>query len=186
MLMLLSLTPFAAFTLLGRLVSLEVGVWAATLMALGLVLSDWLRPGGTIKMIEAGSLALFGALALYSLNADMAASRSAVRAVSNGGLLAISLVSLAIGKPFSLQYARETASPAALASQAFLKQNYVITSVWAGAFAVTTGISALSLLANALPRWLESLVIYGALAFGALFTMWYSGRVRRLNAERLQ
>lgn len=175
-LMLLSLTPFAAFTLLGRLISIEVGVWAGVVIALGLVLSDWLRPDGSIKMIEAGSFVLFGAVAIYGLSADMYASRAAVRAVSNGGLLAISLFSLAIGKPFTLQYSREMAPQAALASPRFRRLNYVITGVWTAMFAVMTAASVHALLGHGMARWIENLIVYAALAFGVVFTVWYVER----------
>ena len=131
-LILLSFTPFAAFTLLGHFASVELGLWAAAVLALGLVLSDWLRPGGSIKVIEAGSAAIFCALALYSLTVKSPEGLTPVRMLANGGLFFVSLLSLANGKPFTLQYSRETASTKALNSPMFLKENYRVAGVWVG------------------------------------------------------
>ncbi len=50
-------------------------------------------------------------------------------------MLAISLLSLAIRRPFTLQYAREVVDAETAALPGFLKANYVITSAWAAAFA---------------------------------------------------
>jgi hypothetical protein len=61
-----------------------------------------------VKVLEVGSLALFGALLLYTLIAAPDWTVATVRLAVDGGLLAIVLVSLAIGMPFTLQYARES------------------------------------------------------------------------------
>lgn len=177
-LILLSFTPFVGFTLLSHLASVELGVWAAAILAIGLILSDWLRPGGSIKMLEAALAALFCLLAVYMLTAKAPQSVMLVRMVANGGLLAIALISLAIGKPFSLQYARETASPASLRSPVFLKENYRMTAVWTGVFAALFAASALAFYQPTTPVWVERSVVYGALIAGCVFTFWYVDRLR--------
>lgn len=180
-LILLSFTPFAAFTLLGHFASVELGLWAAAVLALGLVLSDWLRPGGSIKVIEAGSAAIFCALALYSLTVKSPEGLTPVRMLANGGLFFVSLLSLANGKPFTLQYSRETASTKALNSPMFLKENYRVAGVWVGVFAILFLANVAAMIIPATPVWLERAIVYGALIGGFAFTAW---QIRSLRDQR--
>lgn len=176
--MLLSLTPFGAFTLFGETISVELGLWAAAILALGLVLSDWLRPESPVKMIDGGSALLFGGLALYTLFVAAPESVAIVRAIANGGLMSIALLSMAVGKPFSLQYARETAPQEAMTAPVFLKHNYIITAVWSGVFAILFGVSVAVLFALP-PLWLARSIVYLVLIAGVGFTFWYLARLRR-------
>ncbi len=66
------------------------------------------RRGESVKVLEVGSLALFGVLVLYTLIAAPEWTVATVRLAVDGGLLLIVLMSLAIGMPFTLQYARES------------------------------------------------------------------------------
>ena len=52
-----------------------------------------------------------------------------VRALVDAGLLLIVLVSMAIGRPFTLQYAREQVAPEFWNSPEFVRTNYVITAI---------------------------------------------------------
>ncbi len=177
--MLLSLTPFAAFTLLSHAVSVPIALWVAAVLALGLVLSDWLRPGGGVKIIEAGSAIVFSALAVYAMSSVVDGDLARVsRLAANGGLMATSLLSLAIGAPFTLQYARETAPNEALASAGFRRDNYVMTSAWVVVFAIMFGANLAGVF-GATPLWIERLIIYVALIGGGGFTFWYIRRVQR-------
>ena len=63
--------------------------------------------GRSIKMLGAGSVILFAALGVYLTLVDPSLSSSAVKLTVDAGVLAISLASLAIRQPFTLQYARE-------------------------------------------------------------------------------
>jgi hypothetical protein len=103
---LLGLAPFIAFFALMRLVSPLAGLAAGLVVSLLLGARMWWR-GETIKILEIGSLLLFAGLTLYTLVAAPAWSVASVRLVVDAGLLAIVLVSLAIGRPFTLPYARE-------------------------------------------------------------------------------
>ena len=95
---LLGLAPFIAFFALMRLVSPLAGLAAGLVVSLLLGVRMWWR-GETIKILEIGSLLLFAGLTLYTLVAAPAWSVASVRLVVDAGLLAIVLVSLAIGRP---------------------------------------------------------------------------------------
>ena len=63
--------------------------------------------GRSIKTLGAGSAILFAALGGYITLVDSGMAPSAVKLVVDAGVLAISLMSLLIRQPFTLQYARE-------------------------------------------------------------------------------
>jgi hypothetical protein len=136
---LLGLTPFIVFFVIMRAVSPLAGLAAAFALSVLLGLRQW-RRGESVKVLEVGSLVLFGVLLLYTLIAAPDWTVATVRLAVDGGLLAIVLVSLAIGMPFTLQYARETVPKELWTSPLFMTTNRRITAVWAAAFAVMTSL----------------------------------------------
>ncbi len=87
---------------------------------------------------------MFGALTAYTLLAAPAWSVATVRLAVDLGLLAIAGASPAIGRPFTLQYARERVPEAVWALPVFYTTNRLITAMWAGAFAVLVAADALA------------------------------------------
>lgn len=132
---LLAFAPFIAFALVDRLAGPTEGLCAGAIVSLGLLLRDVIQ-GKTVKVLEVGTVILFGGLALYALLNQPAWSVIAVRLMVDAGLLLIVLASMAIQRPFTLQYAREQVSPELWNAPEFVRTNYVITAVWALAFAV--------------------------------------------------
>jgi hypothetical protein len=174
----LGLTPFILFFLLMRVVSPFAGLLAAFAVAVLLGLWDW-RRGGTIKVLEIGSLILFGALVVYTYVARPEWTVASVRLVVDGGLFVIAVVSLAINQPFTLQYAREQVPKEFWASPLFMDSNRRITGVWAAAFAVMTGADAVAQYVSAIPLWIDIAATVAAFAAAVWFTRWYPAVVRR-------
>jgi hypothetical protein len=92
-----------------------------------MLLRDWVTPGRTPKLLQIGTTLLFAGLALYSRMGGPQWSIVGVRLRVDTGLLAIVLASMALGRPFTLQYAREQVAPALWNSAVFMRTNYVIT-----------------------------------------------------------
>ncbi|NOG69515.1 hypothetical protein [Roseicella sp. DB1501] len=178
---LLAFSPFLAFALLDRLLGPTPGLVAGALAAAGLLLRDRLA-GRAPKLLEIGTLILFGALALVALILRPDWSVIAVRLAVDAGLLLIVLASLALRRPFTLQYAREQVAPALWNSPGFLRTNMVITGVWALAFAVMVAAEAALLVVPGLPPKLGILAIVLALVGAIKFTGWYPDRVRARHA----
>lgn len=63
--MLLAFVPFVVFALLTRVTGVNLSLWAAAAVSLALVVRDRVA-GGSIKVLEAGTVLLFGSLALYT------------------------------------------------------------------------------------------------------------------------
>jgi hypothetical protein len=133
--MLLAFAPFIAFAAIDRLVGPVEGMFAGFAVSAALLIRDWSQ-GHKVKVLEIGTAALFGALGCYALLADPAWSLMGVRLVVDSGLLLIVLISIAIRQPFTLQYARERVPADVQKSEEFIRTNYVITAVWALAFAI--------------------------------------------------
>jgi hypothetical protein len=179
---LLALTPFIVFFVLMRMVSPLAGLAAAFVVSVLLGIRQWWR-GESVKVLEVGSLVLFGALVLYTLIAAPDWTVATVRLAVDGGLLAIVLVSLAIGMPFTLQYARESVPKELWTSPIFMTTNQRITGVWAAAFAVITAADAAAHYVEAIPLWIDIAASVVAFAGAVWFTRWYPAVVRRRVAN---
>lgn len=125
----LAFAPFIVFAIVDRLVGSTDGLVAGAVVSAALLLRDWLTPGRSAKVLEIGTLLLFGGLALYALLGGANWSIVGVRLRVDAGLLAIVLISMAIGRPFTMQYAREEVAPEFWDSPEFRRTNYVITGV---------------------------------------------------------
>lgn len=140
---LLGFSPFIAFALVERLLGPTSGLAAGAAMSLGLLLRDRLRGDRDLNLLEAGSAFLFTLLTVIALTGDASAwTVWRVRLSVDLGLLLIVLFSLGIGRPFTLHEARRRLAPEVASSPAFLRGNFVLSSVWAGAFAVLTAVDA--------------------------------------------
>jgi hypothetical protein len=89
------------------------------------------------KLLDLAAIVFFAALALVAALASTGAQRwlglwSAE--LCNVIIAAIAGLSLAVRRPFTLQYARETTEREYWHSPLFLRINYVITAVWSAAF----------------------------------------------------
>ena len=102
MMIFLVLLPFGVFALLMLLTSADIALFGAAITGLAVIAHDRFR-GRQLKMLGAGSVAMFLGLGSYLTLVDASLSASAVKLTIDVGVLAISLVSLAIGQPFTLQ-----------------------------------------------------------------------------------
>ena len=174
----LSLSPFVAFFVLMRLVSPLAGLVGAVAVSL-LLCIRMVRRGESLKILEVGSLVVFGALTAYTLLAAPAWTVATVRLAVDTGLLAIAVVSLAIGRPFTLQYARERVPEHIWAMPVFFTTNVIISSIWAGAFAVLVAADAAAEWLPAVPLWIDIVASVAAFVGAVWFSNWYPDVVRR-------
>lgn len=179
---LIAFAPFFVFAVLDRLVGITEGLVAGALVALALTVRDLAR-GRTPKILEIGTLALFGSLSAYALLGDPGWSIPAVRLRVDAGLLLIVLASLALRRPFTLQYAREDTPREFWDSPTFLRINDVITAVWALAFAVMVAADVvLAYMPELPPRYgiiVTVLAILGAVKFTQKYPEWAAASADR-------
>ena len=179
---LLSLSPFAMFFVLTRAHSPSAGLLGAFAVSLLLCARMW-RRRESLKILEVGSLVVFGALAAYTLAAAPHWSVATVRLAVDAGLLAVTVTSLAIGRPFTIQYARERVPAAVWGLPVFFTTNRLITIVWAGAFAVLVAADAAAEYVPAVPLWIDVAVSVAAFVAAVWFSRRYPDVVRRRYAS---
>jgi hypothetical protein len=168
----LLLAPFGAFAMLMLVTSAPVSLLAAATLCLGIVGYDVIR-GGSVKMLAAGGVIVFGALGCYITLVDGNWSGIAVRLAVDSGFLAIALLSIAIRLPFTLQYARESVDHATTLLPGFMRANYIITWAWTGAMVLMLVADILVIYVPSLPLWVGIAIAFAARNSAMYFTRWY-------------
>ena len=174
---LLAFAPFIVFAIVDRFVGSTDGLIAGAIVSAALLARDVLTPGRVPKILEVGTVVLFGGLAIYAVLGGPTWSVIGVRLCVDAGLLAIVLISMIVGRPFTLQYAREQVAPELWGSPEFLRTNYVITAGWALAFLVMVIAELALLLMPEMPKRVGVVAIIVALIGAVKFTGWYPERV---------
>jgi hypothetical protein len=173
---LLGFVPFILFALLTN-ISDSLALWVAFASAFAIGIRDFAHTK-ILRVLDVGSIILFGLLALYAGFVQPSLSLQAVRLVIDCGLLSIALVSMAIRNPFTLQYAREQTPQEFWDTPVFVRTNYIITMVWALSFLVTTAADATATFNKKFPLSLDIGIGLAALALAVVFTARYPVYVR--------
>jgi hypothetical protein len=172
MMIFLILAPYGAFAALMLVTSAAVSLFASAAICLLVVANDILH-GRSIKMLGAGSAVLFAALGGYITLVDSSWGSSAVKLTIDAGMLAISLLSLAIRRPFTLQYAREVVDAETAVLPGFRRVNYILSAAWTVAFLLMMIANALMIYVPGLPLWSGIVIAFAARNTALYFTKWY-------------
>ena len=175
---LLAFAPFIAFAIIDRFVGSMPGLIVGAIVSAALLVRDLATPGRTPKLLEIGTVLLFCGLAIYAAIEGATWSVIAARLCVDTGLFAIVIVSMLVGRPFTLQYAREQVAPEFWNSPTFVRTNYVITSAWAAAFAVMIAAELALLYVPGFPQRVGIIIIALAIVGAVKFTGWYPERVK--------
>jgi hypothetical protein len=174
----LILAPYGAFAMLMLVTSAATSLLASAAICLAVMAFDLAR-GHQVKLLGAATALTFAALGCYQILGDPPLSKLAVRIAVDGGLFLAGALSLALRKPFTLQYAREMVDAEIARLPEFVTANYVVTAVWLAAFLLMAVANLLLLNLPDLPLW-SGFVIALAIRNPALyFSKWYPGYVRR-------
>jgi hypothetical protein len=168
----LVLAPYGAFALLMLACSATVSLFAAAALCLAILAWDKLH-GRSVKLLGAGSAVIFAALGVYLALTEAPPSVSAVKLAVDTGVLAIALVSLAAGRPFTVQYAREMVDAETARLPGFMAANYVITWAWVLAFLLMIAANALLIYVPGLPLWPGIAIAFAARNTAVYFSRWY-------------
>lgn len=183
------MAPWIIFSLLVGPGRFEIAVVLALATTVVLIAAGRIiNRGSSWKLLEIADLVFFAALAVVGLLASDS-TRSWLETyageVSNIALFVIAFGSMAIRKPFTLQYAREQVDPAIWHTPAFLRTNYLITGVWGLAFLVAAIAGAYGDLVLHDPNniWTGWIIQILAIVTALRFTAWYPD-VARAQALR--
>ncbi|MGP3683818.1 hypothetical protein ACTVZO_03755 [Streptomyces sp. IBSNAI002] len=185
----IGMAPWIVFSLLvgpGRF-EIAVGIALATAATL-IVLSRVVNRGTSWKLLELADVVFFAALAVVGATASAGTLRwleTYAGELANITLAVIAFGSMAVGMPFTLQYAREQVDPALWHTPTFVRTNYVITAVWGLAFLVAAlagGYGDL-VLHNPNNIWTGWIIQILAIVAALRFTGWYPEVVRARAAR---
>ena len=168
----LILAPYGAFAALMLVTSAAVSLFSAAAICLMVIAFDVIR-GRSIKTLGAGSVVVFAAIGGYLTLIDASLSNSAVKLAVDTGIFLVSLMSIVIRHPFTLQYALEAVDSETARQPGFLRANYTITWAWTGAaLLMMIGSVAIMYVPN-LPLWSGLLIASAARNSAVYFTKWY-------------
>jgi hypothetical protein len=173
--MLLAFAPFITFAVLNHFVAPTVALVAAAAVSLGLIVREMVL-GRSAKILEVGTCLLFSGLAIYAYLSSAEWPVAGVKLAVDFGLLAIVLFSLVVGRPFTIQYAREQVPEAVWSTPEFMRTNRIITLVWLAAFVAIIVADLILLYAPDVPHKISVLLTIGALYGAFKFTMAYPKR----------
>ncbi|KJK43930.1 hypothetical protein ACFCYM_35160 [Streptomyces sp. NPDC056254] len=173
------MAPWIVFSLLvgpGRF-ELAVGLAlaaAVTLIAVG----HLVHRGSSWKLLELADVVFFASMAVIGALADEGTLRwleTYAGEVANIALTVIAFGSMAVGMPFTIQYAREQVDPSLWHTRGFLRTNYMITGAWGIAFLIAAAAGAYGdlVLHNPDNIWTGWIIQILAIVAAVKFTVWY-------------
>jgi hypothetical protein len=168
----LILAPYGAFSALMLVTSAVVSLFSAAAICLAVIAFDVVG-GRSIKILGVGSVVTFGAVGCYVMLLDPALGTTAVRISVDAGIFLVSLVSILIRRPFTLQYALEVVDAETKKVPGFLRANYVITWAWTGAALLMMVGNITLIYVPSLPLWSGLLIAFAARYSAIYFTKWY-------------
>jgi hypothetical protein len=168
----LILAPYGAFSLLMLVTTPAVSLLAAAAICLIVIGIDIVHRR-SIKILGAGSAIVFTAIGAWLVLVDPNLSSPMVKLAVDSGVLAISLGSLAVRSPFTLQYAREAVDAETTKLPGFMTANYIITAAWTGAFLLMMIANVLMMYVPGLPFWTGLVIAFAARNSASYFTKWY-------------
>lgn len=168
----LILAPYGAFSLLMLVTSAASSAFAASAICLATVAIDVVR-GRSVKILAAGSAIVFAAIGLYLALIDPQLGTLGVKLSVDIGIFVISLGSLLVRRPFTLQYALEAVPAETAAMPGFLTANYAITGAWTVAALLMAAGNLVLLYVPGLPLWSSLAVAFAARNSAIYFTKWY-------------
>jgi hypothetical protein len=178
----LILAPYGVYATMLLATSATVSLLAGGAVCLATIAFDMVR-GRSAKILPVGTAIVFAGIIAWLHLIDAGLSDKAVKVAVDAGILAISLGSMALRYPFTLQYALERVHPEIAAMPGFLRSNYIITGVWSASMMLMLLANAAILYVPGLPIWLGLAVAFAARNSAVYFTRWYPARIRQKYGE---
>jgi hypothetical protein len=169
---LLGFAPFLGFAVATSFWGPIIGLLVGAITSAALLVNELVRKHPP-KILELGTFVMFVGLLAWAKLFPSPLTVLSVRLRVDIGLLLIILISMAMGKPFTLQYARERVPAERWKSPRFARINLVITSVWALAFACIVAADLMMIYLPDVPIRVGIVVTLAALYGAYRFTDWY-------------
>jgi hypothetical protein len=172
--------PFILFAILSRL-SVDLALWVAFAAAFVVTIRDFME-SPSLRLLDAGSLALFALLALGRGFLDPNLSLASVRFIAALSMLALLGLPLLLGRAFSVEYARLDPREAGWPADLFRRVNARVSAAWTAAFAAMTAADGAVAFDSGMPLYASIAISLLALTAAITFTLRYPMlAARRLN-----
>src|SRR4051812_27646985 len=125
----LILAPYGAFPFLMLVATSAASRFAAAAISLAVITYDF-ADDRSVKILGAGAVLVFSAVYFYVEWIDPSLSMSGVKFAVDAVMFLITLGSIGIGKPFTLQYALEVVDAETAKLPGFIRANYTIACAW--------------------------------------------------------
>ena len=174
--LLLSFAPWISFLVIahGSLFRLKAGLITAALLTVVMAVTRLHR--GVIMWV---GIVFFSFATIAVVGFENMWTARYMGVLANGALALGTWLTLAMGRPFTLEYARDHADPSVWNSPAFIRTNVVIAFFWGLSFSVGTLLAWLKTLQTGQPEWVFEAANYTVLFSCVVFTNWYPAAVKR-------
>ena len=177
--LLISFAPWLSFLIIahGSMFRLELGLCVA--LGLSILMGVLKLHRGIILWV---GLAFFTAATVLVVGFKNMWTVQYMGVLANGSLALGTWAGIAIGKPFTADYARDHTDPSLWNSPLFMRTNAIIASVWGGAFTCNALLAWLKMKQLLFSELTFELISYALLIGVAVFTQWYPAYLRRQRA----
>jgi len=171
-----SFAPWIAFLIIAKDTMFRVEIGLVVALALTVLMAAFRLHRGVIMWV---GLVFFAGATVAVLGLHNLWTIRHLGVLANGALAIGSWTTLLIGKPFTLEYARQHTDPSKWNHPLFIRTNEVLSTAWASVFTFNTVVAWLLMKHLLLPEWAAHTLSYAALVGAAAFTSWYPGHVRK-------
>ena len=177
--LLVSFAPWIAFLVIAKDTLLRVEIGLVVALGLSVLMSLLRLHRGIIMWVGLGfftgaTIAVLGFHNMWTIRH--------LGVLTSGALAVAAWTTLLIGKPFTLDYARQNTDPALWHNPVFIRTNVLITATWAAVFTFNAALAWILMRNVLLPQWACHTLSYAALIGAAAFTSWYPKHVRRTRS----
>jgi hypothetical protein len=129
--------PWITYPVVAAVFDWRVAALAALAVALVLVVGD-----RRAEMFGLTAIVLFSGVSVVAFVDPASGLHRYVGALTPAALAVAALISIAVGAPFTLAFAKRVAPPEYWDTPMFMHVNNVLTAVWAASFTVTAAVTA--------------------------------------------
>lgn len=176
----LGFAPYAAFSIAARAGFPDTGLWIAFFAACLIAALDW-AANRAVKLLAIGAVAIFAVLIGFSIITGWTWTFMTIRLAVDSGLFLVIAGSLAVGQPFTLQYARDRSPETIWRSPRFIAINNRITCGWAVAFLILIVAHAANVAGLGLSVRGDLILSLATLAAAVLFSVRYPVYARKAS-----
>ncbi|MBI5131888.1 MAG: hypothetical protein HZA66_20805 [Rhodopseudomonas palustris] len=177
--LLMSFAPWLSFLIIARDTLLRVEIGLSVALALTVVMGVLRLHRGIILWV---GVVFFGAATIAVIGFHDSWTLRHLGVLANGALALGAWLTIALKKPFTLDYAKEHVDPSLWTDPFFIRTNVLMTAVWATAFTLNAVLAFGKMEQVALSELAYELISYAILIGTAMFTVWYPEHLREVRA----